>query len=242
MNSMKFLSTIRNLNSSTVVKVNNATSSDPLGPYNNDLVQLSVLTYNTRQVSVIESELQRKLQKYSPSTLMSSLSKHNQNGKGWLILLKTLTVIVYLLQNGAPEFAYWLKGVTQLIIDPMHQLSSHLKHTVYRDAIKSKVDNIHKYCTNEEELQKLRNSMHLYRLEMHTPGIKRASSNSATDFAKRKVQTVRRSKTMETPRTVSIIDTTNSTNNYRLQPLFENLSEVSLTRPMKQDRIQKPVH
>ncbi|EDK38145.2 hypothetical protein PGUG_02243 [Meyerozyma guilliermondii ATCC 6260] len=230
---MTFLRSIRNLNSSTELQVKSATSSDPLGPYNNDLVQLSMLTYNSKSLSIIESVLEKQLRKYSPSSIASS--KFSNNEKGWLILLKSLTVVMYLLQNGSPEFVYWLKSCTASVIAPLHRAKLHSNTTMYKDAIKFKIDSIYKFCTNDNELQKLRTNIHVYREDMSIPGVKRANTTSAADNSSRRLKPIKRSRTVEIPRTVTAPswnpDKVPSPRNH-LQTISENRSENSVDRTM----------
>lgn len=230
---MTFLRSIRNLNSSTELQVKSATSSDPLGPYNNDLVQLSMLTYNSKLLSVIESVLEKQLRKHSPSS-MASL-KFTNNEKGWLILLKSLTVVMYLLQNGSPEFVYWLKSCTSLVIAPIHRASLHLNTTMYKDAIKFKIDSIYKYCTDDRKLQNLRTNIHVYREDMSVPGVKRANTTSVADNTGRKLKPIKRSRTVEIPRTVTAPSWSPekaASHRTHLQTLSETPSETSVDRTM----------
>jgi hypothetical protein len=229
---MTFLRSIRSLNSSTELQIKNATSSDPLGPYNNDLVQLSMLTYSSKLLSIIESVLEKQLRKYSPSS-MASLKFNNE--KGWLILLKSLTVVMYLLQNGSPEFVYWLKSCAPLVITPIHRAFLHSKTRMYKDPIKFKVDTIYKYCNDENELQKLRANIHVYREDMTIPGVKRANTISAADTTGRKLNPVKRSRTVEIPRTVTAPSWNPgkaASHRNHLQTLSETASETSGDRTM----------
>lgn len=195
---MTFLGTLRNLNNDTGLRVKSATSGDPLGPYNNDLVQLAMLTFSPRLLSVIEANLEKLLKRYLPSEIAAAQTQSTHSTKGWLILLKCLTVILYLLQHGAPEFVLWLHTRTQLVIAPIYRQSMHLHTTTYKDAIKHKIDSIYKYCTDDQELQKLRANMHVFRLDLATPGVKRANSQSA-QIAPIKAQMPKRSRTLPMP-------------------------------------------
>ncbi|KAK6459741.1 ENTH domain-containing protein [Scheffersomyces xylosifermentans] len=181
----------------TESKIKNATNSEPLGPFNHDLMELSLLTYNSRHLSTIISTLTKRLtvninnsdlkRSHSTSISMHALSPsspqkmkrshtmpilNKSDDKNNLILLKTLTVILYLVQNGSHEFVEWLKNQRHIYIEPLGQISYPPK---YHDAITSKLLKLIQLLENPESLEAFRVNIHRLRSDMSTPGVKRNS-------------------------------------------------------------------
>ncbi|KAM9925055.1 hypothetical protein OXX59_004125 [Metschnikowia pulcherrima] len=185
--------------SSTDRKIRTAINEEPLGPYNKELLELSALTHNRKALATITSNLQKKLAKaisnadspkrsytiagpsssryrhsgsvHRSSTVHSSTPSSSDYRKD-LGVLKCLTVIVHLCQNGSREFSQWAKQSYMALIYPLGRLSFHPKTA---NAIYSKVELIIKYCENDVELKTARHSLDQMRSELR-PGPLNASS------------------------------------------------------------------
>lgn len=181
--------------SSTELKIRTAINDEPLGPYNKELLELSALTRDKKALTIITLNLQKKLSKsiknahilqrlYSINS--SSLGRHRQFSSvkrsstvhtsapsdsaeyhKHLGVLKCLTVIVHLCQNGSPGFFHWLEDVYNSLIYPIGRLCFHPKTS---NAIYLKVELIIKYCEDRAELVSARHSLDQMRSELR-PGI-----------------------------------------------------------------------
>ncbi|GEQ71222.1 hypothetical protein JCM33374_g4903 [Metschnikowia sp. JCM 33374] len=182
--------------SSTESKIRTAINDEPLGPYNKELLDLAILTHDRRALAIITSNLQKKLSKLikkaeSPkrSYSVKSLStRHHRTPpsvqrsstvdtyflgdsaeyRKHLGVLKCLTVIVHLCQNGSHAFLLWVKQEYSNLICPIGRLSFHPKTSM---AIYSKVELIVRYCESTIELTTARQSLDQIRSELRT-GIK----------------------------------------------------------------------
>lgn len=104
--------------------------------------------------------------------LSRSNSYHGEGNqdKQSLTVLKTLTVILYLLQYGSSQFIDWIKIKFIDIILPLNAMEFHAS---YNQSIKSKISTIIKYCESTTELSELRVNIHKLRSDMATPGLKK---------------------------------------------------------------------
>lgn len=84
-----------------------------------------------------------------------------------LVVLKCLTVIVYLCQYGSGLFINWLRSEYLNIIVPLRRLAFHPQ---YLNAIYLKVSLIVKYCEDDDQLASSRDSLDEMRREIR-PGI-----------------------------------------------------------------------
>ncbi|KAG7662505.1 uncharacterized protein J8A68_003969 [[Candida] subhashii] len=230
------IQSIKNITSSTESKIKNAINTEPLGPYNHELIELATLTINKKHLSVITSILTKKLSplikeaskrvssedvtslesegvqpvtrvrraksiaafvsnrinsnkqqqppmpKRSqsipnlPQPHSSSSKKHSRkpefDSKTYLSLLKTLTVILYLLQNGSEEFVNWVEDNYQTLLKPLRKLTYPKK---YNETIRYKLSKITSLMENSENLHSYRVNIHKLRTDMLSPGIKRTS-------------------------------------------------------------------
>lgn len=87
--------------------------------------------------------------------------------KSDLVVLKCLTVIVYLCQYGSGLFINWLRSEYRDMIVPLGRLAYHPQ---YLNAIYLKISLIVKYCEDDDELASSRNSLDEVRREIR-PGI-----------------------------------------------------------------------
>ncbi|CAI5758292.1 unnamed protein product [Candida verbasci] len=215
---MTFLQSIKNITSNTESIIKNATNTEPLGPYNHELIEISNLTYNKKHLSIIISILTRRL-KYindifgnkwgneltksasikrsftykstkqdnnnsSSSNLelpkrsnTMSYKNHNYNNdsnlnKHCLILLKTLTVTLYLLQNGSQQFLDWIQSEYLDLIKPLTKI---IYPNKYHESLKFKLLKILNLLDNESYLRNYRSNLHKLKTDLLVPGMKRTS-------------------------------------------------------------------
>ncbi|CUM66953.1 LOW QUALITY PROTEIN: uncharacterized protein PRCAT00004639001 [Priceomyces carsonii] len=140
---------------------NLATDSHISGPFNQDLIEISISTFNTKDLLKTEHVLTKRLT--------------NKNSRGGSIL-KALTIILYLIQNGSEQFVAWVLNSKYLIKSLGHQ-DFDLK---FMKLISDRVASILNYCENPVEMEHLRNNIYKLRNEMSTPGLKRSNSIEAT--------------------------------------------------------------
>lgn len=92
--------------------------------------------------------------------------------KTYLSLLKTLTVILYILQNGSSQFIDWLLNEYPVLISPLLQMPYPSK---YKDSIRHKIHKIISLLEVPENLNNYRVNIHKLRSDMLVPGLKRTS-------------------------------------------------------------------
>lgn len=112
------------------------------------------------------------------ANLLRSNSYHGDGylqDKQSLTILKTLTVILYLLQYGSNLFIDWIKIK---YIDYIIPLNAMKFNGNYNQSIRSKITTIIKYCENTNELRDLRVNINKLRSDMTTPGLKKLVSIS----------------------------------------------------------------
>jgi hypothetical protein len=137
-------------------KVTRATSNDGIGPTNEELVEISIYTYNKERLQIIITILATRLSKHSEKYVVS--------------ITKTLTLILYLLQNGSIEFTNWIKRNISCF-----EVFNNLKRSIYPETVVKKAMRIIQLCQNDEEMRKYKSDIHKYRNDMNSPGIKRTS-------------------------------------------------------------------
>lgn len=174
-----------------------AINSEPLGPYNKELLDLSILSYDAKSLQVITKILAKKLDKtlqlaqklgslrtirrskslvttiQTPqqmrraSSIAGSLGRVSPDTKNELVVLKSLTVMVYLCQYGLDLFVKWMKKSYLKVVVPLGRLSYDPR---YCNAIYLKVGLIVRYCEDMTALLAIRDSLDQLRSEMK-PGI-----------------------------------------------------------------------
>lgn len=112
---MPFFNTVRNfVNSSTEIKVKELTDDSETSMSNGNggtlMNEISVLTYSPKTLKEITSVLRKRLQ---VALYLTRKFSH----KNCVIVVKTLTLISYLLNNGSNEFIQWLKTTSNHIFD-----------------------------------------------------------------------------------------------------------------------------
>lgn len=180
-------------------KLTPAINDEPLGPYNSELLELALLTHDYKELGVIADALKKRLLKTVEKTerprrlrTLDHLSVHDRRRAGVsrsstvhtmapfaeyrkdLVVLKCLTVIVHLCQNGSTDFLRWVRANYRQMIAPLDVLVFHPKTAA---AIYSKTELIVRYCEHKLELRTARQSCDQMRSEMR-PGVFRSESLS----------------------------------------------------------------
>lgn len=251
-----FINTLLRISSSTESKLKNATNNQQLGPYNHELIELSELTFQNKQLAIITDVFEKKLRKYANgkqdnhrrnsdnsknsendifinendqdshrnSRKQGDISKqrrsstdknneqtegnisprkmrpsdennhsnnhpnnhsnnrhgresardsksshesiHNENvidEKTSLVLLKIITVMLYLLQNGSQHFVSWMLDNYSYYIRP---LSTAQIHSRYGESLKFKVGKIITLCESPKDLKEFRINLHRLRSDL----------------------------------------------------------------------------
>lgn len=166
---------------STEAKIRNATNSDPLGPYNKQLLDILVLSYNHKSLKVITSNLSKRI-----STLLDKneskgpLGRSNSINKDkvYLTVLKSLSVIIYLLEYGSELFITWLNEHYERYIHPLFKVKVNFK---FEQPIKSKLLSIKNYHENSLELKNLRTNLSKLRQDLSKPGVVEYKSSPIPD-------------------------------------------------------------
>ncbi|EMG49098.1 hypothetical protein SBY92_000472 [Candida maltosa Xu316] len=126
-------------------------------------------------ISSRRSSTSLKRSNSSPSTPTQDSTKQQQqqlDSKTYLSLLKTLTVILYILQNGSVPFIDWLLREYPTSISPLLTLAYPSK---YKESIRHKIHKIISLLEEPESLNNYRINIHKLRTDMLSPGMKRTS-------------------------------------------------------------------
>lgn len=99
-----FLSSVKNfVQSPTELKVRQATDeNETFGATGTLMNEISVLTYSSKTLKEIIQVVRKKL--------LLGYNKRTNTHKNCIILLKTLTLVSYLMNNGSNEFISWVKS------------------------------------------------------------------------------------------------------------------------------------
>lgn len=166
---MSLLKTVRNIGqSSTEVKTRNATNDDEHNGATGSLMnELSVLTYSPRTLREITQVIRKRL---SGNSRMSS-------HKNAVHLLKTLTLIAYLINNGSDEFVVWIRSYLYLI-DTLKEFNggSRTKERM-ASQIRNLASSLAAILRDEELLRQRRSDVTLFRSSISTPG-RKSTDNS----------------------------------------------------------------
>lgn len=176
-----------------VVLLTAAINSEPLGPYNKELHDLSQLSYSRKSLHSITEHISKRLAKVvqqaakpgrSIQRSRSVITKQNTvnvvkrassvsgpfnelAGMNELVVLKSLTVLVYLCQYGSGLFISWMRKNYGEFVLPLGRLAFAAQ---YSNAIHQKVGLIVRYCEDDAFLLSARNSLDQLRDEIR-PGI-----------------------------------------------------------------------
>lgn len=159
--SRKFIRTLKNISSSDAeIKIKNATSNDPFGPTASELNELSILSSSSSK---------------SLKSITTVLGKRiNDKNRNWRHILKSLTVIEYLLISGSLEFVYWIQNHKYLVNTLVEFTFDDNKSIEIQ--IRNKSRSILKLINNEELLLEKRSKFHIYRNKMSKPSNGKRSS------------------------------------------------------------------
>ncbi|RCK57549.1 Epsin-4 [Candida viswanathii] len=105
-------------------------------------------------------------------SLSTVAHRQTLDDKIYLSLLKTLTVILYILQNGSVQFIDWLLKEYPTKISPLLDIPYPSK---YKDSIRHKIHKIISLLEVPENLNNYRVNIHKLRSDMLVPGLKRTS-------------------------------------------------------------------
>lgn len=261
-----------------------AINTDLLGPFNKELLDLSVLSYNEKSLVLIVSFLLKRLTTYmndyyssnksdnlsrsksfslkrssssssttsSPSNKKNPKVRHDINDKQSLLILKTLTVTLYLIQYGSDSFVDWIKLKYLDFIVPLKYVKF---NNNYSKSIISKSNTIITYCKNEKDLTNLRSNTNKLRLDMIVPGLKRSTStkensiipsshiNDSPSFTPTRNTSntignyTRSSRSLDIPRSNNI-----GFDSHDLSPLVEELHSQSSDQSLSNQSISNPIN
>lgn len=206
-------------------------------------MELSLLTYNTKHLATICAILSKRLSafvtkkelkrsnttkpleytgnisssKMKRSSSLPVISDHSE--KNDVVLLKTLTVILYLVQNGSYDFVNWVRGNIDNYIFPLSTVAP--VYGKHYDAIASKVAKLLLLFTDSEQLKAFRVNIHILRSDMTTPGVKRTSIDLPSNITTEEMEVdhniySKRAKSMDINRN------TNNTLTTLVEETFEN--------------------
>lgn len=164
-----------------IILLTAATNSDPFGPHNEELVDLSVLSHDYKNAATIANVLEKRILGYlehhkdkggssgDSSSPTGMLFSRDSSEKDQLVVSKTLTVILYLLQFGSGHFLEWVRNHYNALIRPLKNAPLGIQH---RKSVRHKAAAIVGYCEDCFTLQQLQEHIEKMRLEMASPGVK----------------------------------------------------------------------
>lgn len=150
-----------------------------MGPYNKELYELTAFTQNPSLLQQLCGVLDHKLRQIitsgksptrSPTVVLTarnhpgsppahsvrrSLSLPSRH-RVEVVVLKCLTVILYLLQYGSGGFILWIRNNYTTLVTPLCRLAWSPQHSA---AIYYKADVVIEYCKNDAGLLASRNSL-----------------------------------------------------------------------------------
>lgn len=166
---MAIFDSVKNLvQSSTELKVKTATDDDENSGATGTLMsEISVLTYSPKTLKEVVSVLKKRLNGYGKK------SSH----RNCIHILKTLTLIMYLIDNGSLDFIRWCKGNIILFeVLSNFEVIDVQDEKMGEQIIKMSQD-IYILITNEELLQDRRHELNEFRSSISSPG-RKSTDNS----------------------------------------------------------------
>lgn len=159
--------------SATELKVRQATDDNEMAGATGTLMnEISVLTYNKKTLKDVIQVIRKRL---------SGINKKN-NHKSCLHVLKTLTLVSYLLNNGSNDFIAWLKS-TKYVIEYLANFEAQA------ESDESMVKQIRFLCTDictllEDEvlLENRRRDVIQFRSSISSPGRKSTDNSHIKSF------------------------------------------------------------
>ncbi|KAL3231731.1 Epsin-4 [Nakaseomyces bracarensis] len=171
---MSLIETVRGFMSSTTeLKVRQATDDNEMAGATGTLMnEISVLTYSKKTLKDVTQVIRKRL---------SGINKKN-NHKSCLHVLKTLTLVSYLLNNGSNDFIAWLKS-TKYVIEYLSNFEAQA------ESDEPMVKQIRYLCTDictlledEELLEKRRRDVIQFRSSISSPGRKSTDNSHIKSF------------------------------------------------------------
>ena len=177
---MPLFNTVKNfVNSSTEIKVKDITDDQESSIWNNSagtiMNEISVLTYSPKTLREIISVLKKRLQ------VALYLTKRFSH-KNCVIVVKTLTLISYLLNNGSDEFIEWLNSTSNYIFDHLNTVEVDERQMNKTDMkiwiqIRNLSQNISLLLSDRNLLEKRRQNVIEFRSSISFPG-RKSTDNS----------------------------------------------------------------
>lgn len=183
---MPFFNTVKNfVNSSTEIKVREITddteNSISHGNGGTIMNEISVLTYSPKTLKEIISVLRKRL---SIALYLTKRFSH----KNCVIVVKTLTLISYLLNNGSNEFITWLKTTSNHIFDHLNTVEIDENQINKKDLniwlqIKHLANSILMLLNDSDLLEKRRQNVIEFRSSISSPGRKSTDNSHLTRYS-----------------------------------------------------------
>lgn len=183
---MPFFNTVKNfVNSSTEIKVKDITDDQENSISNSNagtlMNEISVLTYSPKTLKEIISVLRKRLQ------IALYLTKRFSH-KNCIIVVKTLTLISYLLNNGSNEFIEWLSSTSTYIFDHLNTVEIDERHISKIDMniwiqIRNLSHNISLLLNDPNLLEKRRQNVIEFRSSISFPGRKSTDNSHLTRYS-----------------------------------------------------------
>ncbi|SCU96040.1 LAMI_0F04962g1_1 [Lachancea mirantina] len=171
---MSLLRTVRNIGQSqTEIKVKKATDDDELNGATGTLMsELSVLTYSPRTLREIIQVIRKRL----------SGNYQKSSHKNAVHILKTLTLVAHLINNGSNEFVSWIRAYSYLVTTLKEFDVSDKRDGQVALQIRTIASRLTELLKDDELLRRARNDLTQFRSSISTPGRK------STDNSHLKVQ------------------------------------------------------
>lgn len=154
--------------SSTELKVRQATDeNEKAGATGTLMNEISVLTYSVKTVREITQVLKKRLTAYSRRTSHKS-SVH---------IIKTLTLVLYLINNGSDEFIAWVRGNISFIECFQDYEALETRDQPLENQIRSMSRQICDCINDDELLERKRKEVVEFRSSISSPG-RKSTDNS----------------------------------------------------------------
>ncbi|SCU93421.1 LADA_0G03004g1_1 [Lachancea dasiensis] len=166
---MSLLKTVKNLGQTpTEIKIKDATNDDENSGATGSLMnELSVLTFSPRTLREITQVIKKRLSgNYRKSSHTNAVH-----------ILKTLTLVSYLLNNGSNDFVAWVRSYSYLI-DTLREFSVNSRGRETMAAqIRNLASSLSELLRDDELLKQHRSDVTLFRSSISTPG-RKSTDNS----------------------------------------------------------------
>ena len=213
------------IQSPTESKVKQATSEDETSGATGTLMnEISILTYSPKTVREIIQIIRKRL----------LLGQNRRNShRSCIQVMKTLTLVSYLMNNGSNEFIKWLKG-NMILIEILEDFQvQDTRDDRNGEEIRKLSRNLHELLQDDELLERQRKDVIQFRSSISTPG-RKSTDNSHLKLEEIRNELTRQSleKKAKPPTTSTSLDfqrqRTRNTHEYArfsLDPLAEEDSE-----------------